>query len=100
MSGLSGSGAAYPYSSTPIGCHSRSVICPSFPRLETHAEPLSCCPLHSRYGNALSAATWYMAAVGWLYQLLHVWPLLTLMMAPWSLAIRMMSGLFGLIQTF
>ncbi len=36
MSGSSGSGATYPYSSTPTGCHSRNVICPSSPRLEMH----------------------------------------------------------------
>ena len=34
---------------------SRNVICPWSPRLATHADPLSCCPPHTRYGNALSA---------------------------------------------
>ena len=34
------------------------VISPSIERLSTHAEPESCWPLHTRYGNALSAVTW------------------------------------------
>src|SRR5438876_6048085 len=67
MSGSCGSGTTYPYSSAATGCHSRNVIEPSLPRLATHAEPLSCCPLHTRYGNALSAFAWYICAVGWLY---------------------------------
>src|SRR4029077_8912039 len=70
-SGFFGSGAASPYSSMPTGCQSWKVISPSMPRLSTHAEPESCWPLQSRYGNALSAVTWYIAAVGWLYQLLQ-----------------------------
>src|SRR5262252_4760939 len=96
MFGFSGSGTAYPYSSTPTGCHSRKVIIPSLPRLDTHADPLSCCPPHTRYGNALSAFTWYICDVGWLYQELQVSPPLTLTIAPWSLASAMMFGLFGL----
>src|SRR5690349_15472987 len=78
----SGSGTAYPYSSTPTGCHSRNVIWPSLPRLRTHAEPLSCCPPHTEYGNALSAFTWYICAVDWLYHELHVSPPFTVMIAP------------------
>src|SRR5262245_11742075 len=46
MSGSPGSGATKPYSSTPTGVHSRKVICPLSPRLETHADPLSCWPPH------------------------------------------------------
>src|SRR5688500_19838403 len=98
MFGSSGSGATYPYSSTPTGRHSRYVICPSFPRLSTQAEPDSCWPLQTRYGQELSVVTWYICAVGWLYHELHVWPPFTVMTAPWSAAIRMMSGLSGLIQ--
>src|SRR3954468_21718407 len=81
-SGSSGSGAAYPYSSTAAGCQSRKVIAPSGPREETQADPLSCCPPHSRYGNALSAVTWNIWAVGWLYQLLQLAPPLTVITAP------------------
>src|SRR5438874_13842179 len=100
MSGSRGSGATYPYSCADTGCHSRKVISPSLPRLETHAEPLSCWPLHRRYGNALSALTWYICAVGWLYQLLKVLPPLTVITVPWSLAIATMFESFGLIQRF
>src|ERR1700683_231354 len=57
MSGSIGSGATYPYSIAPTGCHSRMVISPSFPRLEMHTDPLSCCPPHTRYGNPLLALT-------------------------------------------
>src|SRR5580698_3881585 len=57
MSGFNGSGAAYPYSITPTGCQSRNVISPSFPRLETQTDPLSCCPPQTRYGNELLVAT-------------------------------------------
>jgi hypothetical protein len=64
------------------------------------AEPLSCWPLQRRYGKALSAATWYICAVDWLYQELQDWPPLTLMMAPWSLVMKMVLGSFGLIQMF
>jgi hypothetical protein len=46
----------------------------------------------------LSAATWNICAVGWLYQELQVSPPLTVTVAPWSAAIRMMRGLAGLIQ--
>src|SRR5579862_5037049 len=100
MSGSSGSGAAYPYSSSPTGCQSRNVISPSLPRLATHADPLSCCPPQTRYGNALSVAAWYIWDVGWLYQELQVSPPFTVMMAPWSLTKIRVSGLLGLIQMF
>ena len=43
-------------------------------RLSTHAEPESCWPPHTRYGNEKSALTWYIAAVFWLYQLLQLSP--------------------------
>src|SRR5229473_1005858 len=99
MSGSSGSGAAYPYSSKPAGRQSRKVTAPSVPRLDTHAEPLSCCPPQTRYGKALSAVAWNICAVGWLYQELHVAPPLTLTMAPWSLASKMTSGFVGSIFT-
>ena len=33
------------------------VFSPSFERLDTHADPLSCWPPQTRYGNALSAFT-------------------------------------------
>src|SRR5881275_1771231 len=100
MSGSFGSAWTYAYSSAATGCHSRKVISPSLPRLETQAEPLSCCPLHSRYGKALSALTWYICAVGWLYQLLQVLPPLTVITAPWSLPRTITLPLFGLTQTF
>src|SRR5215211_7910450 len=100
MSGSRGSGAAMPYSWMFAGCQSWNVISPSIERLATHADPASCCPPHTRYGNALSVVTWYIAAVGWLYQLLHDAPRFAEMTAPWSVTTRRMSGLFGLIQTF
>src|SRR5581483_12142527 len=98
MSGSRGSGTAYPYSSAATGCHSRIPIDPSFPRLATHALPLSCCPPHTRYGNALSVFTWYICAVDWLYQLLQLSPPFTVMMAPWSLTRQMFLGSLGLIH--
>src|SRR5512143_2929176 len=82
MSGSRGSGAAMPYSWMLTGCQSWNVISPSIERLSTHADPESCWPLHTRYGNALSVVTWYMAAVGWLYQLLHDAPRFAEMTAP------------------
>ena len=36
----------------------------------------------NRYGKALSALTWYICAVGWLYHELHVSPPLTVTIAP------------------
>ena len=48
------------------------MIAPSLPRLATHADPLSCCPPQTRYGNALSVMMWNSAAVGWVNQELHV----------------------------
>src|SRR5579863_1631205 len=100
MSGSSGSGAAYPYSSMATGCHSRIVMAPSLPRLATQAEPLSCWPPHTRYGNALSVITWYIAAVDCVYHELQLAPLSSDTTAPWSLASRMMLGSFGLIHAF
>ena len=99
MSGSRGSGAAMPYSWMPTGCQSWKVISPSMERLSTHAEPLSCCPLQTRYGKALSVVTWYIAAVGWLYQLLHDLPRFAETTAPWSEIAAMKSELVGLIQT-
>ena len=62
-------------------------------------EPLSCWPLHTRYGNALSVVTWYTAAVGWLYQLLHDSPPFSETIAPWSADSAMISGVLGLIHS-
>src|SRR5579859_177594 len=73
-SGFLGSGAAIPYSWMFTGCQSWNVISPSIERLSTHPEPESCWPLHTRYGNEKSVLTWYIAAVGWLYQLLQLAP--------------------------
>jgi hypothetical protein len=64
------------------GCQSWKVMRPSSDRLCTHADPESCCPLHTRYGKALSVVTWYIAAVFWLYQLLHDAPRLAETTAP------------------
>ena len=89
-----------PYSWMFTGCQSWNVISPSFRRLSTHAEPESCWPLHTRYGNALSVVTWYIAAVGWVYQLLHDTPRLAETTAPWSATTRRMFGLLGLTQIF
>jgi hypothetical protein len=65
------------------GCQSWNVISPSIDRLATHPDPESCWPPHAD-GNALSVVTWYIAAVGWLYQLLHDAPRLAETTAPWS----------------
>src|SRR5918911_4938280 len=89
-----GSGAAIPYSWMLTGCQSWKVISPSGDRLSTHAEPESCCPPQTRYGKASSAEAWYIAAVGWLYQLLHDAPRLADTTPPWSATTRRMSGLF------
>src|SRR3954468_18733158 len=99
-SGSLGSGAAMPYSWMFTGCQSHGRICPSAPRLATQPEPESCCPPQRRYGNALSAVTWYIAAVGWLYHWLHDSPRFGDTTPPWSATWRMMSGLFGLIHVF
>jgi hypothetical protein len=58
------------------------VICPSLPRDATPAEPDSCCPPYTQYGKRLSAATWNIWPVGWLYQELQVRPPLTDTVAP------------------
>src|SRR4051812_19869327 len=71
LSGSLGSGAAMPYSWMLTGCQSWKVISPSGDRLSTQAEPESCWPPHTRYGYAMSVVTWYIAAVGCVYQLLH-----------------------------
>src|SRR5512143_3537179 len=92
MSGSRGSGAAIPYSWMLTGCQSWKVISPSIERLSTHAEPESCCPPQTRYGNALSAVAWYIAAVFCVYQLLHDAPRFAETTAPWSETSRMMSG--------
>src|SRR5687768_6929329 len=99
-SGSFGSGAAMPYSWMLTGCQSWKVIIPSIERLSTHADPASCCPPQTRYGKALSADAWYIAAVDWLYQLLHDTPRFAETTAPWSATARMMLGLVGLIQIF
>src|SRR5512133_2975945 len=98
MSGSRGSGATMPYSCVFTGVQSRNVICPSMDRLSTHAEPLSCWPAQRRYGKALSAVTWNIAAVGCVYQLLHDTPRLAEITAPWSAIAMRMSGWNGLIQ--
>ena len=67
-------------------------------RLSTHAEPLSCWPAHRRYGKALSAVTWNIAAVCCVYQLLHVSPRFAEITAPWSAMAMMILGSLGLIQ--
>jgi len=56
-SGFLGSGAASPYSWMLTGCQSWNVMRPSFDRLSTHAEPESCWPPQTRYGNAVSVDT-------------------------------------------
>ena len=95
-----GSGAASPYSWMLTGCQSWNVISPSFERLSTHADPESCWPLHTRYGNEKSVLTWYIAAVGWVYQLLQLSPRLADTTPPWSLTTRMMFELVGLTHAF
>src|SRR5690348_4530028 len=100
MSGFFGSGAAMPYSWMLTGCQSWKVISPSSERLFTHAEPESCWPPHTRYGKSLSVETWYIAAVGWLYQLLHDAPRLPDTTPPWSATARMMFVSFGFTHDF
>src|SRR5487761_2194071 len=100
MSGSLGSGAAIPYSWMFTGCQSWKVISPSIERLSTHAEPESCWPPHTRYGRASSVVTWYMAAVGCVYQLLHDRPWLADTTPPWSETRRMILGLVGFIHVF
>src|SRR6478609_8320316 len=99
MSGSRGSGAAMPYSWMLTGCQSWNVISPSGDRLSTHAEPESRWPPQTRYGNALSVDAWYIAAVPWLYQLLHEKPRLAETTAPWSATAKTMSLFVGLIHT-
>src|SRR2546427_11384456 len=74
MSGLSGSGAMYPYSIAFTGCQSRLEMYPSLPRLVMQTEPLSCWALQTLYGHSRVVITWYSCAVGWLYHELHVLP--------------------------
>ena len=44
--------------------------------------------------------TWYMAPVGWVYQVLQDSPRFPETNAPWSDTVRMMFGSLGLIQVF
>src|SRR5450759_219034 len=99
MSGSRGSGAAMPYSWMFTGVQSRIVIMPSSERLSTHAEPLSCWPAQTRYGNELSVVTWNIAAVACVYQLLHDLPRLAEITPPWSEIAMRMSGWAGFTQT-
>ena len=99
MSGSFGSGAAMPYSWMLTGCQSWKVISPSVGAALRRTRSRSPADHRRRdTGNSLSVETWYIAAVGWLYQLLHDSPRLPETTPPWSATTRMMFGSLGLIH--